>query len=818
MSIIIRLQNLPWEANSLDIRRYFQGLSIPDGGVHIIGGDKGDAFIAFSSDEDARQAMARDGGMVKDSRIKLFLSSRSEMQKVIEQARIQTLGTKGGEPPLSAPPPVSEMPGMHLQALNSSSVSAVPSSLAASAHAGGYGKSDFRRRSDDRDMVQARNMNDRSVIDHLSRSANSSDHSGALNRSRSRSPFGRGDPSSYSRHHPDDPRVKMDSDLLAAGPMSGIHSIPPSGYNPNIIPPLRSGPLDGPLGLAGGGGVGGNGPHSNPLISSRSGYLETSKDPGMLGISTNGRANMHHNPWSRGVGGEDMYNNYGPPNDAMKNERMLGNDKHSAYSNQHGNTILNHAQSRITVELRGLSFNIVPRDIQEFFRPSGLYLPEEDIQMIVNDRGYPTGCAILHLNTERDLEVAMTRNGCFMGDRRIEVMPIPESLPPPPRDPEEMLRSGGHHGHPGGGGGINSRSDLSAQGMPPQCDFVVYMKGIPYNSCTTPDVSDFFHGLDCVDILFEVDSKTGKPAGNAYVEFASKEDFNAALEMNMKHMGKRYIEIFPTTRDDMNEARRISMGGSDRNMPRGDIAPRQNFCISVTNLPPTMTNRDLTNYFTDLGAQPFAIHIMLKPNGYNAGEAFVEFVSRDQQSKAIRRDGTYMASHRISVRPVAYDVMRRIVGLPHPSQPAIDNMRSYPGGGGGGGGGHGELNDPRMRDGKSMRGRGRGDDFRRRVGGNREDKIISDPSRQPSFNDPRCVIIAQNIPYRATNEDICVFFSDFSITPECIMRRVNDKGQVAADCKIAFRSPEDASRAVKMMHKKYLIGRPVFLRLESSTI
>lgn len=47
MSVIIRLQNLPWSANSLDIRHYFRGLSIPEGGVHIVGGEMGDAFIAF---------------------------------------------------------------------------------------------------------------------------------------------------------------------------------------------------------------------------------------------------------------------------------------------------------------------------------------------------------------------------------------------------------------------------------------------------------------------------------------------------------------------------------------------------------------------------------------------------------------------------------------------------------------------------------------------------------------------------------------------------------------------------------------------------
>lgn len=85
MSIIIRLQNLPLSARTGDIRKFFGGLRIPDGGVHILGGDKGDAFIAFMSDEDARLAMRKDGGRIKDSRLKLFLSSRMEMQHEVEK-------------------------------------------------------------------------------------------------------------------------------------------------------------------------------------------------------------------------------------------------------------------------------------------------------------------------------------------------------------------------------------------------------------------------------------------------------------------------------------------------------------------------------------------------------------------------------------------------------------------------------------------------------------------------------------------------------------------------------------------------------------
>ncbi|XP_014088658.2 putative uncharacterized protein DDB_G0282133 [Bactrocera oleae] len=91
MSVIIRLQNLPWSANALDIRQFFKGLSIPDGGVHIVGGEMGDAFIAFSTDEDARQAMMHDRDKINEVQVRLLLSSRAEMQKVIETARQQSL-------------------------------------------------------------------------------------------------------------------------------------------------------------------------------------------------------------------------------------------------------------------------------------------------------------------------------------------------------------------------------------------------------------------------------------------------------------------------------------------------------------------------------------------------------------------------------------------------------------------------------------------------------------------------------------------------------------------------------------------------------
>lgn len=85
MAVVIRLQGLRVTAGSEDIRRFFTGLKIPDGGVHIIGGERDEAFIIFASDEDARRAMIRSGGVIRGSPVTLLLSSKAEMQNMLDR-------------------------------------------------------------------------------------------------------------------------------------------------------------------------------------------------------------------------------------------------------------------------------------------------------------------------------------------------------------------------------------------------------------------------------------------------------------------------------------------------------------------------------------------------------------------------------------------------------------------------------------------------------------------------------------------------------------------------------------------------------------
>ena len=50
MSFVIRLKHLPDEADSGDIRRFFKKVQIPEGGVRILGGEKGIVYITLTNE------------------------------------------------------------------------------------------------------------------------------------------------------------------------------------------------------------------------------------------------------------------------------------------------------------------------------------------------------------------------------------------------------------------------------------------------------------------------------------------------------------------------------------------------------------------------------------------------------------------------------------------------------------------------------------------------------------------------------------------------------------------------------------------------
>ena len=87
MVVVIRLKNLSRNANPSDIHEFFKKFKIPNGGVQIMGGEDGIAFILFNSEEDARRALQLDGGVLCGTAIRLTLSNRAEMDQMIEETQ-----------------------------------------------------------------------------------------------------------------------------------------------------------------------------------------------------------------------------------------------------------------------------------------------------------------------------------------------------------------------------------------------------------------------------------------------------------------------------------------------------------------------------------------------------------------------------------------------------------------------------------------------------------------------------------------------------------------------------------------------------------
>lgn len=468
MSIIIRLQNLPLTANSLDIRKYFAGLSIPDGGVHIIGGEKGDAFIAFSSDDDARQAMAKDGGKIKDSPIKLFLSSRSEMQQVITQAR-------SGIAAIPANPAVSTYKPVPVPTPQQTASNYIPqTSYASNVIRPGFGNEGPNRQRD-----------------------------------RSRSPLRVGPSNGHQ---------------IQSASIQGLSALRPALQTPmgGLAPVIKTDSLD--------------------VRARLGGYLDESsngRQGGQLQLDEGSRGQ-----WSRRP---PDFNNPG----GMFDDRVLSQptgavfDQRSLIANNITNSMDMAGSSREPaksfsgrVEMRGLPFNVTTRDIQDFFRLGcGMLIPDDSVRILVDERGFTTGGATIRMASEQDLISAVGLSGRLIQNQTINITPMPVDLNPDLGRLNEQMAMNFIPNAP-----IPSSVPVNPPSTDnPQRDLVVYMKGIPFNACTEKDVSNFFIGLKIEQVVFEMDRRTGKPAGNAYVEFKSKEDYERALEMNLKHMGRRYI-------------------------------------------------------------------------------------------------------------------------------------------------------------------------------------------------------------------------------------------------------------------------------------
>eukprot|EP00775_Hariotina_reticulata_P013581 gene13581-13706_t len=222
------------------------------------------------------------------------------------------------------------------------------------------------------------------------------------------------------------------------------------------------------------------------------------------------------------------------------------------------------------VRLRGLPFDVSEDEIRIF-----LGCEPVDI-LLVKREGRFSGEAFVVLGSPLQIQMAVDKNKSYMGRRYVEVFRA-KKLDYYKAVMAEMyvdgagmrggggyrgggggsggfvgggygMQHGGGGGYSNGGGGRHSAADPgpSSQGGAGQGNGyeagpsnVLRLRGLPFSAQKEDIVS--------VHIITDY----GRPTGVALVEFASPADAQAAAVKDKQMMGTRYIEVFPSSREEL---------------------------------------------------------------------------------------------------------------------------------------------------------------------------------------------------------------------------------------------------------------------------
>ncbi|KAH9557410.1 hypothetical protein CY35_07G083300 [Sphagnum magellanicum] len=209
---------------------------------------------------------------------------------------------------------------------------------------------------------------------------------------------------------------------------------------------------------------------------------------------------------------------------------------------------------------------------------------------------------------------------------------------------------------------------------------VVRLRGLPF-SASEADIADFFKGLEkgpdgvVVCVNFQ-----GRSTGQAYVQFATAELANKALDRNRQHIGSRYIEVFKGHPADMQGALRMVGRGSgtssgsvtgavtgtgtgsssvtaavtgilNTGIPgmSGNPDMRYTGVVRMRGMPYSCTSADITAFFKGMQVVADGIFLCSHADGRPTGEAFVEFTNEETAARAMQLHREPMGSRYVEL-------------------------------------------------------------------------------------------------------------------------------------------------------------------------
>ncbi|XP_040822659.1 G-rich sequence factor 1 isoform X2 [Ochotona curzoniae] len=312
------------------------------------------------------------------------------------------------------------------------------------------------------------------------------------------------------------------------------------------------------------------------------------------------------------------------------------------------------------IRAQGLPWSCTMEDVMNFFSDCRIRNGENGIHFLLNRDGKRRGDALIEMESEQDVQKALEKHHMYMGQRYVEVYEINNE------DVDALMKS------------------LHVKSSPVVNDGVVRLRGLPY-SCNEKDIIEFFAGLNIVDITFVMDYRGRRKTGEAYVQFEEPEMASQALLKHREEIGKRYIEIFPSRRNEVRthvgshkgkkaasptakfitepevvfeeqevneEVRPMTAFESEKEieMPKevaerlpepGDFVTAPSLhVVHMRGLPFQANAQDIINFFAPL--KPVRITMEYSSSGKATGEADVHFDSHEDAVAAMLKDRSHV--------------------------------------------------------------------------------------------------------------------------------------------------------------------------------
>lgn len=623
MAVVIRLQGLPIVAGTMDIRHFFSGLTIPDGGVHIVGGEHGEAFIVFATDEDARLGMMRTGGSIKGSKVSLLLSSKTEMQNMIELSRRRfesgsaDVATGNGSRP---GPPVSTGGRGHLSTTSQSfsNTTSTTATTAVSAHESASNK----------------------TVPTFSTTTMGNMPPNFNNFSSPNLSMGSTMTTSMSSLNSVPPPIPPLPTMPTLPPMPPIPVPPPVSTMPPIpaVNPLTSGPPVPPLAHM---------QHLSALPPFNPG-VPPPVGPVAGGLAASG-------PLSLGNPNAMFLNPLNPLNPLNLQPHLK-----SAPTNT----------DEFYIHLHGLPFSVHEHEVRDFFQGLGI----ESVRLLKDNFGRNNGRAFVKFFSPQESFEALKRNSGIIGQRFIEISPATErqwreSVNTGPGEARGDVDFNRHHRRSVGSPPPSGRERARSR-SPHKLEFCVYLKGLPYEA-ENKQIFEFFKNLDIVeDSIYIAYGPNGRATGEGFLEFRNETDYKAALGCHMQYMGSRFIQVHPITKKNMYEKidtiRKRMQGSQGDHKNSADGGKNSKSCAHITNIPYNVTKKDVRLFLDGIQLVEESLKVLVDANGNGLGQAIVQFKSEEDAHKAERLHRQKLNGRDAFVHLITCDQMKEVERNPPP--------------------------------------------------------------------------------------------------------------------------------------------------------